>query len=214
MTQRADASPADPLRADYVARREAIIAAATELFLSAGYEINMDEVAARAQVSKRTLYNYFRTKLSLLDAVIRRNGERFVGEMRSRESTDLRTLLTHYATLFETNAFREEGLQLFKLQVADVSKFPDMAAIMYESGINRVVTALKSQLDQALEDGWIQPVDTRVAAEQFIGALTGLVRHRFYAGLGCDLPPVRQQHIRQTVDLFVSGLSPAQAGSG
>lgn len=193
--------------AEALARREAIIAAATSLFLAAGYDINMDEVAAKAGVSKRTLYNYFRSKLALLDAVVTRNGERFIGEMRSRESSDLRTMLTHYATLFEAEAFREEGLQLFKLMVSDVSKYPDMASSMYESGINRVVSALTSQLDALRAQNALADIDTRIAAEQFIGALTGLVRHRVYAGMGLDTPDLRNKHIQQAVELFVAGLS-------
>lgn len=52
-------------------KREDIIKASIELFVSEGFDRpSMDSIAAKANVSKRTLYKYFSSKRSLLDEIL------------------------------------------------------------------------------------------------------------------------------------------------
>ncbi|APA89466.1 TetR/AcrR family transcriptional regulator (plasmid) [Paraburkholderia sprentiae WSM5005] len=52
-------------------KRVAIVAAAIEEFLAAGYDAtSMDRIAARANVSKRTVYNHFPSKEALFAAIL------------------------------------------------------------------------------------------------------------------------------------------------
>ncbi len=53
-------------------KRAAVIAAAIEEFLAAGFDAtSMDRIAARASVSKRTVYNHFPSKEALFAAILR-----------------------------------------------------------------------------------------------------------------------------------------------
>lgn len=52
-------------------KREDIIQASIELFVSEGFDRpSMDTIAAKASVSKRTLYKYFSSKRALLDEIL------------------------------------------------------------------------------------------------------------------------------------------------
>src|SRR5580698_5585695 len=52
-------------------KRAAVIAAAIEEFLAAGFDAtSMDRIAARASVSKRTVYNHFPSKEALFAAIM------------------------------------------------------------------------------------------------------------------------------------------------
>jgi TetR/AcrR family transcriptional regulator of autoinduction and epiphytic fitness len=52
-------------------KRVAIVSAAIEEFLAAGYDAtSMDRIAARASVSKRTVYNHFPSKEALFAAIL------------------------------------------------------------------------------------------------------------------------------------------------
>src|ERR1700761_1982903 len=52
-------------------KRAAVISAAIEEFLAAGFEAtSMDRIAARAGVSKRTVYNHFPGKEALFAAIL------------------------------------------------------------------------------------------------------------------------------------------------
>jgi TetR/AcrR family transcriptional repressor of mexJK operon len=60
------------LREGSAPKRSAIIAAGRELFLADGFErTSMDAIAARAGVSKRTVYDYYGDKRALLLAVVK-----------------------------------------------------------------------------------------------------------------------------------------------
>ena len=52
-------------------KRAAVIAAAIDEFLAAGFDAtSMDRIAARAGVSKRTVYNHFPSKEALFAAIL------------------------------------------------------------------------------------------------------------------------------------------------
>src|SRR3954468_18690633 len=52
------------------AKRQAILAAATEAFLHSGYAASVDEIAAVAGVGKQTVYRHFGDKQSLFLAAV------------------------------------------------------------------------------------------------------------------------------------------------
>jgi TetR/AcrR family transcriptional regulator of autoinduction and epiphytic fitness len=58
-------------------KRQAIIEAAIDEFRTAGYETtSMDRIAARAEVSKRTIYNHFPSKEVLFAEILHHYGKR------------------------------------------------------------------------------------------------------------------------------------------
>src|SRR5689334_25380253 len=64
-------------------KRSAILVAARELFLADGFDrSSVDAVAARAGVSKRTVYDYFGDKQALLRAVVEHAAESLMGSIR------------------------------------------------------------------------------------------------------------------------------------
>jgi AcrR family transcriptional regulator len=65
----AETAPAKPLRADARRNREAVIAAAREVFAEQGREAQMDDVARRAKVGVGTVYRHFPTKEALIEAL-------------------------------------------------------------------------------------------------------------------------------------------------
>ena len=66
--------------------RQAISDAATELFLERGFDaVTIDEVAAAAEVSKKTVFNYFRSKEDLLFDEAEAAEARLLAAVRDRE---------------------------------------------------------------------------------------------------------------------------------
>lgn len=72
-----------PVRQGQAHKRAAILAAARELFVQAGVgRTSMDAIAARAEVSKRTVYDYYGDKRRLLLGVIEDAGEAALDTLR------------------------------------------------------------------------------------------------------------------------------------
>ena len=63
------AAAARPLRKDAERNRQAILAAARELFADRGLDVSMDEIARRAGVGVGTVYRRFPDKAALIDAL-------------------------------------------------------------------------------------------------------------------------------------------------
>ncbi|OAN49158.1 transcriptional regulator [Paramagnetospirillum marisnigri] len=154
------------------AKREAILDAAQVVFLDVGYAAaSMDGVAARAGVSKATIYAHFTSKDQLFSAVIQRRCERSEAFQSIDSQGDVRAVLTGVARRLMTLLLSPEALAMYRLVVAESLRQPDLARAFYDSGpaagkaqIAAIMADLADRGELVLDDPW-------VAADQFIGLL-------------------------------------------
>jgi AcrR family transcriptional regulator len=78
-----DARRGRPLRADARRNRLLVLAAAEEVFATAGVSVPIDEIARRAGVGAGTVYRHFPTKESLFEAIVVTRIGRLVDQARS-----------------------------------------------------------------------------------------------------------------------------------
>lgn len=76
--------PDRPLRADARRNREKILRAAREAFAQSGYDVPLDEIAARAGVGPGTVYRHFPAKDALFQAVVAARIEDLLDDARAR----------------------------------------------------------------------------------------------------------------------------------
>ncbi|GGY08535.1 TetR family transcriptional regulator [Streptomyces minutiscleroticus] len=174
------------LREGSTRKRAAILAAARELFLTDGFDrSSVDAVAARAEVSKRTVYDYFGDKQTLLRAVVDDIGQSLVTTIR-RTLDDTLTGLTEAAGL-------EDALVTFSMRIAtDMLGSAEYATLQRlvraESGHlpHRGYNSLADTPDEALAErfaafaaaGLLDVPDPRLAADQFIALTFGVALDR------------------------------------
>lgn len=154
-------------------KRRAIMEAATALFLRNGYQgTSMDEVAARAAVSKQTVYKHFADKERLFtdivleiadssDAIIRGLVEPLKG------AKDLEKALRDLARRYVAGVMQPQVIALRRLVIAEAERFPDLARIYYERGPLRAVDTLAAAFRDLTERGLLRADDSRLAAGQF-----------------------------------------------
>ena len=92
-----------PRRADAVANRAKVVAAAREAFATDGLEVSLDEIARRAGVGAGTVHRHFATKAELVDTVLAAAVEDLVAVAVSYAASDdvggaLRAFLVHLVT--------------------------------------------------------------------------------------------------------------------
>lgn len=106
-----------PLRADARRNREAIVAAADDLFRADGMALQMDEVAQRAGLGVGTVYRHFPTKEALTVELVQYRMETMIGRAEETMQTcdpasAVRTLITDMAVLMSEDAGLRESFQV------------------------------------------------------------------------------------------------------
>jgi TetR/AcrR family transcriptional regulator, mexJK operon transcriptional repressor len=158
-------------------KQQAIIAAATEVFLTHGYlGASMDEVASRAAVSKQTVYKHFKDKEHLFAELIRGTNSDLAVRLASTYSatldraTDAGTALRDLARRFLADLLRPDVLRLRRLVLAEADRFPAVSGAWFQDGFETSLALLGEALSRLAERGLLRDLsDPTLAAYHFAG---------------------------------------------
>ncbi|HEY0936831.1 MAG TPA: TetR/AcrR family transcriptional regulator [Trebonia sp.] len=124
------------------AREHEILTSALGVFLRSGYGAStLDELAAVAQVTKRTLYTYYGDKPGLFAAMVRELAAA-VSLDAARDDDTLETL----AARIVSRVHSDELVGLHRLVIAESARFPELAAILHRNGDARHIARLATHL--------------------------------------------------------------------
>jgi AcrR family transcriptional regulator len=207
-----------PRRRRKEARPQELLDAALSLFVEKGFAgTRAEEVAARAGVSKGTLYLYFPSKEDLLKAVIAHNlSERIAdGAARAADFTGtnvdlLRTLLCEWWE----QAYDSPASAVFKLVITEVRNFPEIAEFYIREVVEPARQLIGGIVQRGIDTGEFRPVDPSVAVHSLVLPLIMICVHKHSIGacMGADQIPMDGfAFIRQHVDLVLDGLRPARS---
>jgi TetR/AcrR family transcriptional regulator len=193
-------------------RPQELVAAALDLFVEKGFAATrLDDVAARAGVSKGTLYLYFDSKEALFKAVIESavipavaEGEQVVRDFQGSSADLLRELVQGWWRLF--GATKLGGIP--KLMVSEARNFPGVAQFYHEHVIQRGVRLFTSTVQRGIDSGEFRLVDVECAVGALIGPMMmkALWQHSFVPS-GCGISEIEPERFLETiVDLFLNGL--------
>ena len=194
------------------ARPSELTAAALELFVEKGFAATrLEDVAARAGVSKGTLYLYFDSKEELFKAVIQSavlpvlaEGEQIFESFSGTASDLLRQLVNGWWRLFGSTAL--SGIP--KLMISEAGNFPEIARYYHDNVIVRGKRLFTRALERGIASGEFRPIDVEYAVQVLLGPLVLKVlwRHSF-ATCGCvpkDLDPER--YLATCIDIVLDGV--------
>jgi len=154
-------------------KRRAILEAATEVFLKGGYlGTNMDEIAALSEVSKQTVYKHFSSKEALFIEIVTSMtgaaGDSVHNEvLELPEGKDLAEYLFDYAERQLMVVLTPRLMQLRRLVIGEVSRFPELAKVLYERGPARAMAALAATFERLAARGLLTIDDPALAAAHF-----------------------------------------------
>lgn len=203
-----------PRRRRKDARPSELTAAALELFVDKGFAATrLDDVAARAGVSKGTLYLYFDSKEALFKAVIEEGivptlaaAELQLAEHHGSSVALLRKLL--FGWWQHIGGTRLAGVP--KLIISESRNFPELAQYYHDKVIVRGRALLRSVLQRGIASGEFRALDVETAIDVIIAPLLMLVIWRYSLRFcGREIDP--ETYLGTHFDLLVNGLR-AQKG--
>ncbi len=153
-----------------------ILAAARVEFFANGFSAStIEAIAARAQVSKVTVYSWFKDKENLFGQVVQSESDRmrenFVPENLAEK--DLRQILLHAAMGMLDFLMREDRVRMERILAAEVTRDPMIGKMFLENGPLRMVESLKALLQASVDKGEIYSDDLEASAEMFAGLVMG-----------------------------------------
>lgn len=192
------------------ARPAELAFAALELFVEKGFAATrLDDVAARAGVSKGTLYLYFDSKEALFKSVVR---ESIVPAMEEAESM----LAQHTGSAEEAleSLFWEWWHRILstplggipKLMLAESRNFPEMADFYYREVIARGTTLIRRVIERGIELGEFRRVDLDYVVHVVIAPMIMLSVSRHSVDFCGRENRDPLQFVRTHVELMMGGL--------
>ncbi len=135
----------------------------------------METIAARAGVSKVTLYRHFRDKGALFEAGVRREVERIEAAQAPSGSgaDDLRATLRAFGLGLMGFLVSDPAVDFYTALAGELRRHEALARIFYDAGPGRTRGALAALLQAAADRGELEIADAEEAAEHIFGLWQG-----------------------------------------
>ena len=193
-------------------RREAILKIASDVFREAGYaSASMSMIAARLGGSKGTLYNYFKSKEALFEAHIQTQctwASDILVEVNGDDS-DIAATLRSVGQRYLQNVMADSLVDNFRLLIAESQRTPELGRAFYESGPAVGLRRLAELLASAAAGGRLKPLDSQLAARQFLDLCRGPLWMERMLNLA-PAPSAEQaaRHAATAVEMFMACYGP------
>ncbi|QEH32303.1 HTH-type transcriptional regulator RutR [Aquisphaera giovannonii] len=197
------------------ARPGELIAAALDCFAERGFAATrLEEVAARAGVTKGTVYLYFPNKEELFKAVVREsliaNLEKAL-EGVAPAGDDPEARLRRLVDFMIGKVLDSPLAVIPKLVIAEASNFPELAKFYLDEVIGRGRRHVAAAIREGIERGQFRPVDPEHAFFSFVAPiLLAAIWSRTFGPVD-DRPLDGPAMIRDHLELFFRGLAPGPA---
>lgn len=194
------------------ARPKELLDAALDLFVEKGFAATRsEEVAARAGVSKGTLFLYFPSKEELFKAVVRENISGRFAEWREEfeqfqgSTADMVRACLH--TWWERiGATRASGIT--KLMIGEARNFPEIAAFYQQEVIRPAHGLVRRILQRGIARGEFRAMDLDYAVYTLVAPMVFLImmKHSLGACAPEDYPLDPQRYVDQHAEILLRGL--------
>lgn len=186
-------------------KREAIVQAATRLFLTNNYRsVSMEKIAQAAPVSKATLYNHFDSKNALLAAVVKNLCSALLQTMTQTLSTqdDVTQTLKKIAAAFIELLYSPDGLAMYRLVISESHEFPELGQMVYDSGAKIAIAQLEAYLQQLHDIEIFSISNTRYAADAFFSLFKGDLHFKCLLGIHAPLSESEKTQLIESATAF------------
>jgi AcrR family transcriptional regulator len=191
-------------------RPEEIVAAALEVFTDKGFAAaRLDDIAARAGVSKGAIYLYFATKEDIFRAVVEQNVAPNLDLVRQAVASHqgsfpalLRGLIGGLSHVVDESP----AGAIVKIVIGEARNFPELARVWHDRLVAPALAAMSGAIAAAQARGELRAGDSRQYAVSLVAPLLmGVLWRETFTPIGAepfDIPALAEQH----VELWLRGV--------
>lgn len=202
----AESKSSPPTRRDrrIAARQTQILAAAESVFSAKGYHgATTREIAAAADVSEGTLYNYFANKRALFIGVMLSRTDELISAIAGVQADSVEGAM---AELLAGQFTRMRTHRHFRLFLQEARLDPALNRALVQEVLPRISQEVERLMAALMAAGVMRRMDSEVANWTLIGAVVGLA---LFSDLGAApaLAAISPQALAEQVsDIFINGL--------
>jgi AcrR family transcriptional regulator len=198
------------------ARPGEILSAALACFTERGFAgTRMEDVAAKAGVTKGTVYLYYSTKDELFEAVVRSELVPNIDRLEAAldDLVPASVLLERLFSFWAQTVARSPLSVIPKIVIAEAGNFPELARFFLEAAPKRMRRVIASILRRGIASGEFRPVDVDHVVYCVIGPLIFSLLWQHSLGPHDDRPLDVLAVGRAHLDLVLHGLGVAPPSS-
>ena len=172
------------------ARPGELLDAALDLFVEKGFAATRaEEVAARAGVSKGTLFLYFQSKEELLKAVVEKNISSHFKEWDAefeKFEGDSASMVSLFMNLWWQRMGATKASGITKLMMSEAKNFPEIADFYRQEVINPGNALVRRILQRGIDRGEFREMDLDYAVYCIVAPVIFLMLSKHSAGVCCS----------------------------
>lgn len=183
-------------------KRHGLILAALEEFARIGFHgASLRDIAEKANISSRTLYNYYPDKLALFEACLEFSGQEIQPVLPDLE-VSLRDSLVNYAVAMQRQLFARQAMRIAALIYREGNGFDELrriARIQFERHQVAPVAHI-------LESHGVAKTRCRALATQFVAMAFGEWQRRLLFGEEAMTERQMEEHAELVTRIFLGGI--------
>ena len=194
------------------ARPGELLDAALDLFVEKGFAATRaEEVAARAGVSKGTLFLYFPSKEELFKAVVRENISGRFAEWNEEFDTFKGTaadMVRYCMKVWWERIGNTRASGITKLMMSEARNFPELAAFYQQEVIRPATQLIRRILQRGVDSGEFRPLDVELSTYSLVAPMVFLImmKHSMGACAPQDYNLDPERYVAVQVENLLSGL--------
>lgn len=185
-------------------RKLRVMEVATDMFVSRGYAATtLLDIAKKAGVATRTLYQHFGDKEAIFREVIFARDAAVIAKPEVDEGDDLRSALRKAAHYSYEVALRPLSIDLMRLMIAESARFPELMSEVATKIFTRFKHNVADFFRKLAARGLVPEGNHDESAALFVDLLLGNQTVMIYFGWLTANP--QEQEIEHKLDLFIKG---------
>lgn len=183
--QKPEKTPVKKMDKKRIYREETILKAAKRLFVSRGYlKTTMDEVASEADITKPTVYQYFKNKEDLYFSITEPIFSRFIHDMKEmvkkldngEYTSGDQIIKDHFATHIRILESDPDGFRVYTVfnQTGAIFEMGESVSSRVSSMVGERYRGMRTLYTRAIEKGLIKEVNVYHLVEMIWGCFLGI----------------------------------------